>query len=164
MHKNKRTSFATALLVVVGLGSGANALWMLMAPEIWFNYLPAAVPDFGPYNVHFVRDVGTAYLAVGVGLLWGASSHAVRLPITVIAAVFFAGHAAVHIFDTTRGLVGQHHWLLDLPTTYLPVLLLIVAIWLSRGQIRSAHGSSSTAANRQVISPRTASKPKEKSA
>jgi len=29
----------------------------------------------------------------------------------------------VHVFDTATGHVGPHHWLLDLPTTYLPVVL-----------------------------------------
>lgn len=164
MRSNKGKSLGPALLYVVGLGSTANALWMLVAPEIWFNHLPAAVPDFGPYNVHFVRDVGIAYLTVGIGLLWGASNHAARFPVTVLAAVFFTGHAAVHLFDTARGHVGHHHWLLDLPTTYLPALLLIAVIGLIRGQTRSAAGSSRTAASRQVISPRTASTPKENSA
>ena len=158
MRGNVARAFATAVLVLVGLGSGANALWMLMAPEIWFDHLPAALPEFGPYNVHFVRDVGVAYLAVSIGLFWGACNDAARGPMTVLASVFFAGHALVHVFDTASGHVGDHHWLLDLPTTYLPVALLIAAIRLS------AAGSSRTAARRQVISPRTASTPKEKSA
>lgn len=155
---------AMALLVLVGLGSSANAAWMLLSPDTWFHRLPAAVADFGPYNVHFVRDVGIAYLSVGVGLLWSAARPAARVPVAVIAILFFTGHAAIHVFDTARGHVGPHHWLTDLPTTYLPALLLMAAIRLSRGATRSAAGNSSTAASRQVISPRTASTPKEKSA
>lgn len=160
----KRPAFTALLLMAAGLGSGANALWMLSAPELWFEHLPAAVPDFGPYNVHFVRDVGIAYLSIAVGLVWGASSPAARLPTAVLAAVFFTGHAAVHAFDTARGHVQPWHWLIDLPGTYLPALVSLAAIWLSRGEARKAAGSSRTAASRQVISPRTASTPKEKSA
>jgi hypothetical protein len=164
MPVNKRTRLATGLIVAVGLGSAANALWMLGAPQLWFEHLPAAVTDFGPYNVHFIRDVGIAYLSIAVALLWGAWNSAARPPMTLLGAVFFGGHAAIHIFDTARGHVGQWHWLLDLPTTYLPVLALIAAILLSRGDTCKAAGSNSTATSRQVISPSTASKPKEKSA
>ena len=68
---DRRAQSATLLLVLIGFGSSANAAWMLLSPDSWFHRLPAAVADFGPYNVHFVRDVGIAYLSVGVGLLWG---------------------------------------------------------------------------------------------
>ncbi len=32
----------------IGLGNLANGFWMLLAPENWFQNLPAAVPDTGP--------------------------------------------------------------------------------------------------------------------
>ncbi len=136
MQEFQAKSFGTAVLLLVGLSSGANAIWMLVVPQHWYGHVPAAVPDFGPYNVHFVRDVGIAYLIVGIGLLWSASNETVRLPITILATIFFGGHALVHLFDTARGHVGKLHWLLDFPTTYLPLFLLIGVIWASRGSAR----------------------------
>ena len=134
MQHFQAKSLGTVILFLVGLSSAANALWMLVGPEHWYGHVPAAIPDFGPYNVHFVRDAGIAYLTVSIGLLWSASREAVRLPMTILATMFFGGHALVHLFDTATGHVGKHHWMLDFPTTYLPMFLLIGVIWASRGR------------------------------
>ena len=68
------------LLLVFGLGAVANALWMLADPLRWYHDLPAGVPDTGPFNPHFVRDIGCAFLAVGVGQVWAAFRPAWRAP------------------------------------------------------------------------------------
>ena len=49
--------------LLIGVGSVLNALWMLIAPEGWYQDLPADVPDFGPFNVHFVRAAEVAEMA-----------------------------------------------------------------------------------------------------
>ena len=67
--------------LVVGLGTIANALWMLAGPMHWYTDLPAAVPDTGPFNAHFVRDIGCAFLTVGVALVWAAYAPAWRWPL-----------------------------------------------------------------------------------
>src|SRR5581483_2403752 len=45
---------------ILGLLNVANGVWMLLAPASWYYRLPAGVPDTGPLNPHFVRDVGAA--------------------------------------------------------------------------------------------------------
>ena len=57
----------TVILALAGLGNLANGLWMLADPVGWYREIPAAVPDFGPLNEHFVRDIGSAFAAQGVG-------------------------------------------------------------------------------------------------
>ena len=57
----------TWIFLVSGLGNLANGLWMLADPAHWYATLPAAVPDFGPLNEHFVRDIGSAFTMLGVG-------------------------------------------------------------------------------------------------
>lgn len=127
------------LLLVFGLVSISNALWMLAGPMHWYTDLPAGVPDTGPFNPHFVRDIGCAFLATGVALVWAALQPRFRLPLVVVASVFLAAHAALHAYDTIRGALGHDHWLLDLPGVYLPgVLLPIIAIRLARGDRASA--------------------------
>ena len=113
--------------LVIGVGSVANALWMLIAPETWYEHLPAAVPDFGPFNVHFVRDIGCAYLTIGVALVWAARSPRVRFPLLAASAVFYVAHSLLHVYDTARGHVDASHWLLDFPVIHLPAILLVVA-------------------------------------
>ena len=115
------------LFAILGVGTLANALWMLAGPMHWYTDLPAAVPDTGPFNPHFVRDIGCAFLTVGAALLWAAWSERYRLPLAAVAALFLAAHALLHIYDTVRGALSHDHWWLDLPGVYLPALLMIWA-------------------------------------
>ena len=55
-------------LGLFALGNLANGLWMLADPAGWYARLPAAVPDTGPLNVHFVRDIGSAFTVTGIAL------------------------------------------------------------------------------------------------
>ncbi len=125
------------LLLILGIATLANALWMLAGPMRWYTDLPAAVPDTGPFNPHFVRDIGCAFLTTGVALIWAAKSRRFRLPLVSIAALFLAAHAILHFYDTISGALGHNHWLLDLPGVYFPgVLLPIIAFRLARADSR----------------------------
>ncbi len=59
-------------LLLGAVANLANAAWMLVDPAGWYLYLPAAVPDTGPFNAHFVRDVGSAFAVMGLALAFGA--------------------------------------------------------------------------------------------
>ena len=123
------------ILVVMGVGLLANALWMLAGPMHWYEELPAAVPDTGPFNPHFVRDIGCAFLTSGVGLLWAAGSPAVRFPLTALVTVFLVAHALLHVYDTLVGNLPSDHWYLDFAGVYAPAILLV---WLIRRLPRGA--------------------------
>ena len=112
------------ILLLLGLGMIANALWMFAGPMHWYRELPAAVPDTGPFNPHFVRDIGCAFLTAGVGLVWGARSLRYRLPLVAMAALFLAAHALLHVYDTVVGNLPSDHWWLDFAGVYLPVILI----------------------------------------
>ena len=118
------------LFLILGLGMGANALWMLAGPMHWYTDLPAAVPDTGPFNAHFVRDIGCAFLTVSVALVWAARSQRFRMPLAVISAIFLGAHALLHIYDTARGALGDNHWWLDLPGVYFPALAIGAAAYV----------------------------------
>jgi hypothetical protein len=45
----------------------SNGLAMLFASSTWWVSVPG-VPDTGPFNPHFVEDVGAAFLVAGVAL------------------------------------------------------------------------------------------------
>jgi hypothetical protein len=108
------------------VGNLANGVWMLADPVGWYMTLPAAVPDFGPLNEHFVRDIGSTFAMLGIGLLWGAFRPAVRLPVLALVTLFSGLHALVHVYDTARGLVGPEHWRIDFPAVYFPTIVLAV--------------------------------------
>ncbi len=122
--------------LVFGVMSIGNALWMLAGPMHWYTDLPAAVPDTGPFNPHFVRDIGCAFLTAGGALVWAAFDVRYRLPLVAVATLFLTAHAILHVYDTARGALGHDHWWLDFPGVYLPALVLIPAtaiLWRNEG-------------------------------
>ena len=120
------------LLWVFGAVSLGNAVWMLVDPLLWYHELPAAVPDFGPFNPHFVRDIGCAFATVGVAFVWAALVPRRRFALAAIGTVFYVAHAALHVFDMLRGAAPHAHWWLDFPGVYLPAILLLVAVVIAR--------------------------------
>ncbi|HEB91009.1 MAG TPA: hypothetical protein ENI85_15650 [Deltaproteobacteria bacterium] len=124
------------IVLVFGVTSIANALWMLAGPMHWYTDIPVAVPDTGPFNPHFVRDVGGAFLTAGISLVWAFFSPRYRFPLVVAGSIFLSAHAGVHVFDTLRGALGHDHWLLDLPGVYLPgILLPWIALRMAREEM-----------------------------
>ena len=62
---------------ILGLGLAANGLTMLAAPVNWYAMVPGVV-DTGPFNPHFVRDIGVAYFVTGGSLVGLAKWPAAR--------------------------------------------------------------------------------------
>ena len=112
------------VLWIFGLAGIGNALWMLADPAGWYRNLPAAVPDTGPLNLHFVRDIGCAYAAVGLGLCAAAELPSMRRGALFAATLFYAFHALLHVADIVAGRLPAEHWLIDLPGVFAPALLL----------------------------------------
>ncbi|MFN8176344.1 MAG: hypothetical protein U0167_00255 [bacterium] len=118
-------------LLVIGAGTLGNGLWMLASPFSWFHVLPADVPDYGPFNPHFVRDIGCAYVVAGLAVLWAwrdAALGSASLGALASATAFHIAHALLHVFDTLRGAVASKHWLEDLPGVYVPAAILTLSV------------------------------------
>jgi hypothetical protein len=114
----------TIALGLFALSNLANGTWMLVDPVHWYHNLPAGVPDFGPLNEHFVRDIGCIFLMLGAALAAGAVVPAWRLAACGLNAAFYLLHAVVHVIDTMRGLVGPEHWLIDMSGVYIPAAIM----------------------------------------
>ena len=125
----------TYVLGLYGLGNLANGVWMLVSPRSWYNYLPAGVPDFGPLNEHFVRDLGGLFLLIGAALMGAAVRRKLRVPAIAFASGFSVLHALVHVYDTASGRVAAAHWLVDFVPVYLPAIVLVFAL---RSALRGA--------------------------
>jgi hypothetical protein len=113
-----------ALLWIFGLAGLGNAMWMLAAPEGWYHNLPARVPDTGPLNLHFVRDIGCAYAAVGLAFCLAAETPALRRGVLLGGAFFYGFHALLHVADIVAGRLPAEHWLIDLPGVFVPAIFL----------------------------------------
>ena len=88
------------ILSAIALGNG---VYMFLDPAGWYAAVPG-VPDTGPLNLHFVRDIGIAYFTAGVGLAWSALGGGWRA--SALAALFLGGHALLHLGETA---MGHHH-------------------------------------------------------
>ena len=109
-----------------GLASLGNGLWMLGDPEGWYRDLPARVPDTGSLNLHFVRDIGCSYAAVGVALCLAAEAPRARQGAVWAAALFYGFHALLHVADIVAGRLPAAHWLVDLPGVFAPAIVLAI--------------------------------------
>src|SRR5205085_2442465 len=67
-------------------------------PLGWYWAVPG-VPLTGPYNPHFVRDIGAAYLATVLGFVWFAWRPRHGWPALAAAATFLTLHALIHVYD-----------------------------------------------------------------
>ena len=113
--------------------SVANGLWMLGAPHARGIRPAMRVPDTGPFNAHFVRDIGVTFAVLGVGFGWCATNLDRCYPVYLGLTAWFVGHAAVHIADILAGRLPHVHWGIDAPAIFLPAALLLVlslpAVW-----------------------------------
>jgi hypothetical protein len=99
---------------------------MLFAPAGWYHDLPAGVPDTGPLNYHFVRDIGAAFLTIGVAFLVSAPEAPRRRGVVLAAALFFVLHALIHVADLVTGRLPGSHWAIDFPGVFVPAIVLLV--------------------------------------
>ncbi len=107
----------------------ANAAYMLFAAETWYQSVPG-VAATGPFNHHFVGDIGLAYLAAATALLAGSLKPGRLAGYALPAALFLAGHALLHLIGYGKVAAGEANgaWFTEAYGVYLPALL---ALWLA---------------------------------
>jgi len=114
------------LALTLGLFFGVNAFWMLVAPLHWYAHIPG-VGETGPANIHFIRDIGCAYLVAALALLWLTAAPKRAWPAVLAGGAFLLFHSCIHVWDTLGGREHTHRLLAEIPTIILPAFL---ALWL----------------------------------
>lgn len=107
----------------------ANGLAMLFAGSFWWTSVPGA-PDTGPFNPHFVQDVGAAFLVAGLALgarAWRASYW----PAALAGAGFLAIHALLHLVMIASQ--HDHHTAADLALIVIPAVLALYSAFPNQG-------------------------------
>ena len=117
-------SVKRVVATLLGIGGAANGVFMLAAPPLWYDSVPG-LAHTGPFNPHFVMDIGVAYLVASLALL--ARAWRPRYwPAAVAGAAFMCGHAIIHVIDVVAertGNVGVDVWLVIVPA--------LLAAWAS---------------------------------
>ncbi|HWA61123.1 MAG TPA: hypothetical protein VG939_07100 [Caulobacteraceae bacterium] len=107
---------------------GANALAQLFAGPWWYETVPG-VTSTGPYNAHFVKDIGAAYGVVALALAWRAwRPTAAAFGALMAGAAFLVLHAAVHVADALMDGHAVHDFGRDFLAIYVFAGL---AAWLA---------------------------------
>ena len=105
-----------------------NGIAMLTVPHTWFGLIPS-VPPTGPFNPHFVRDVGCAYLVCGWALAWFALDPIRGAGAAIAAAVLQLLHSFLHVWDLAAGRSTLEAFSLDLVLVIVPATLMLWLAW-----------------------------------
>jgi hypothetical protein len=107
-----------------------NGLAMLVAGPLWYETVPG-VSETGPFNPHFVQDIGVAFLVAGLAL--AARAWRPRYwPAAVAGAGFLAAHALIHLAMIAGG--HSHHAAFDLLAIVLPSAAALYSAFPSQGE------------------------------
>ncbi|MEZ5959300.1 MAG: hypothetical protein R3C30_02580 [Hyphomonadaceae bacterium] len=113
---NKLPLLKRSIAALLGVGGAANGVFMLAAPPLWYDSVPG-LAHTGPFNPHFVSDIGVAYLVASLALI--ARAWRPRYwPAAVTGAAFMCGHAIIHVLDIVSertGNAGVDVWLVIVP-------------------------------------------------
>ena len=123
---------------LMGLLLGANGVAMLVASLAWYDAVPG-VTSTGPFNPHFIKDIGAIYLMCALGLAWFAWRPTAGWAAMAAAAAWLTMHAAIHVYDATCGTTPLADLQRDLVGVYL-----FAAIPLALAIFRKPHALAKT--------------------
>ena len=114
--------FSTGIALMLGLAMLGNGVFMTIAPESWYWMVPG-VPDRGPFNQHFVRDIGFIYALSGVAFVYGAIYREHQLRLWLVPTTWLVCHAIFHVWEVLVGICGPELLIVDFGGVTLPALL-----------------------------------------
>ncbi|MFC3150839.1 hypothetical protein ACFOEK_07355 [Litoribrevibacter euphylliae] len=124
-----------AIASLLGLAAFTNGLFMLIAPEQWYWLVPG-VPERGPFNQHFLRDIGMIYMLIGSALFYGALYNSAlyknfRLLLWLMPISWLVFHAIFHAWEVVVGISGPEALLVDFAGVTLPAIVGIGLLYAS---------------------------------
>lgn len=119
-----------SIAVLLGLATLGNGVYMLVAPESWYWLVPG-VPDRGPFNQHFVRDIGFTYALIGGAFIYGAVHARQRLLLWSLPTAWLFSHGVFHVWEVLVGICGPASLIEDFGGVTLPALLGLALVYSS---------------------------------
>ena len=93
-----RLDLVDAVLLTVAAGQVLAGLLAFLTPRVFYDQ----VGPFPPENAHFVKDLGSWQVPLGLAALAAVRRPAWRVPMLGILAVHFAMHLVSHVVDVDR--------------------------------------------------------------
>lgn len=122
-------NLAIGIAVLLGVGAVGNGIFMLYDPASWYFAVPG-VTTTGPFNQHFLRDIGLIFLFVGSAFLIGAAKPVLRIVLWGAPTLWLSGHALFHFWEVAVGICGPSALARDFPAVTLPAALgLLITLW-----------------------------------
>lgn len=123
----KTTCLAVAM--ILGLLAEFNGIFMLVSPADWYVAVPG-VTTTGPFNQHFIRDIGLIFLFIGTALLVGAAKPQQRVLLWTIPTLWLWGHACFHFWEVAVGICMPADLVRDFPAVTLPAIVgTLLSLW-----------------------------------
>ena len=130
------------IAALLGVALIANGVFMLVAPADWYVAVPG-VTATGPFNQHFLRDIGLIFLLLGGAFLVGAAQPHLRVALWAAPSIWLTGHASFHFWEVAVGICSPSVIPRDFPAVTLPA---IIGIALTFWAIRQSRGLEAKAA------------------
>lgn len=119
-----RNKIITTLAALLGLAALCNGLFMTFWPEHWYWLVPG-VPNRGPFNQHFVRDIGLNYMLIGVAYTAGCFFLKQRVALWLMPTAWLTSHAMIHVWEVMTGICDIASLIQDVPGVIAPAILAI---------------------------------------
>lgn len=133
-------SISLAVALALGTAAIANGIFMLVAPENWYFAVPG-VTTTGPFNQHFVRDIGLIFSFIGAAFLLGVARPDLRIVLWAAPTLWLAGHALFHFWEVAVGICSASVIPRDFPAVTLPAILGLSITLQAIAERRSARSS-----------------------
>jgi hypothetical protein len=121
------------LAAVLGAAAALNGLFMLIAGARWYDAIPS-VAHTGPFNPHFVADIGAAFLAAGLALIARAWQPR-HWPAAIAGVGFLLLHALIHVVEIAIGRSAN-----PAQDAVLVIVPAVIALWAAlpdRGEVHA---------------------------
>lgn len=89
---------AGPVLLVVAISQLVPGVLAILAPEVFYEQLG----PYPPRNDHFIRDLGSWQIALGLAALAAWRMPPLRVPVLGVLAVQYTLHAVSHLIDVDR--------------------------------------------------------------
>jgi hypothetical protein len=117
------------LAVLLGIALEANGVFMLVSPDNWYLAVPG-VTSTGPFNQHFLRDIGLIFVLMGGAFLVGAARPQFRVLLWAAPTIWLSGHALFHFWEVAVGICSPAVLPRDFPAVTLPAIVGIgLTLW-----------------------------------